>query len=300
MANRSTTALRVFAVGTLLAGGVVWAHSAGPTVPSTGAPPFEGTCADPACHDSFAEDSGPGGFAISHVTSTPGEYTPGDTVDFQIHLQQTGQRRWGFQVTAINSSGDPVGTILVSEPTRTHLESGPGGRQYLTHTTLGTDSNTVDASPGWTFKWRAPGSGAGTVTFYAAGNAANADGTSLGDYIYTLSQVLSEGPVAVREDGAVRPGSFQLGANFPNPFNAGTRIPYKLSAEAAGPVSLTINDVRGRRVQTLLSTRYTGAGDHWIDWNGEDLLGVAAASGVYFVRLSTRAGSDTRKLLLLR
>ena len=300
MADRSTTALRLGAVGMLLAGGLVWAHSTGPTEPATGAPPFEPTCAKSLCHDSFTADTGPGSFTISHVTSTPGEYTPGDTVDFQIHLGQTGQRRWGFQVTVINTAGDPVGTLIVSEPTRTHVETGGGGRQYLTHTALGTDSNTVNASPGWTFKWKAPGPGAGTATFYAAGNAADADGTSLGDYIYTVSQVLTEGPVAVRENGEVRPGSFRLGANFPNPFNAGTRIPYKLSADAAGPVSLTLYDVRGRRIQTLQNSHYTGAGDHWVDWDGRTDRGEAAPSGLYLVKLVTRAGTDTHKLVLLR
>jgi len=300
--NWTRATIRLTFTAILLAGGVAWAYYTGPTTPATGAPPAEGTCADAdvGCHSDFAVDSGSGVFGITALNSTPGQYTPGDTVDMRIDLQQAGQMRWGFQLTVINSAGDPVGTILRSEPTRTSVQSGQGGRQYLTHTPLGTDSNTANVSPGWTFKWRAPAAGEGAVTFYAAGNAADGDGTSLGDYVYTWSVVLTEGPQSVHESGDMRPESFALGPNHPNPFNAGTRIPFRLDPEAAGPVSIAIHDVGGRRIRTLHLGRYTGAGEHEIGWDGKDEGGAPVPSGTYLVSLITRAGSDSRKVTLLR
>ena len=43
----------------------------------------------------------------------------------------------------------------------------------------------------FTFSWTAPATSAGTIVLYAAGNAANGDGTQLGDHIYTTSLQLT-------------------------------------------------------------------------------------------------------------
>lgn len=294
-----TRALWLTLLGILLAVGLLWAHISGPSDSVTGAP-GEPTCADVACHTSFAVNSGPGAFMLTPAASTPGEYTPGDTIDIDIDLAQTGMLRWGFELTVLNGSNDPVGTILLSDPMRTQVATGGGGRQYLKHTELGTDSGVVNASPGWTFRWKAPAAGGGPVTFYAAGNAADGNNSTLGDYVYTLSSVLTEGPQSVHDPSDTRPESLELGANYPNPFNSGTRIPFRLDADAAGPVTLAILDVAGRRIRTLNLGRYTGAGDHWIDWDGCDEGGLPAPSGTYLVRLFTRAGADARKVTLLR
>jgi flagellar hook assembly protein FlgD len=60
-----------------------------------------------------------------------------------------------------------------------------------------------------------------------------------------------------------------------------------------------IYDVRGRLVDVLLEgTR--GPGRHSVTWDGRDIGGGTAASGVYFCRLRTRLGSETTKLVLAR
>jgi len=280
-------------------GGLAWAFSTGPAPGSTGAA-GEPTCADVGCHTSFAVNSGSGDLVLTLLTSTPGQYEPGDTLDFGVLLQQTGQSRWGFQLTVTDGAGHPVGTILVSDPVRTQVETGPGGRQYLTHTAAGTDSGTVNASPGWTFKWKAPAAGAGPVTLYVAGNAANGDGTSFNDYIYTMSATFTELPASVHESGSELPGRWHLGPNSPNPFNAGTRIHYFLDAAAMGPVSLTIYDLAGRRVRSLVSGRLVGPGDHWVNWDGRDDRGFDAPSGTYLVTLRSKAGPTSHKISLIR
>jgi hypothetical protein len=80
-------------------------------------------------------------------------------------------------------------------------------------------------------------------------------------------------------------------ASAPNPFRASTDIAYILPERA--PVLLTVYDVQGRRVATLVDA-VEDAGEHTISWGGRGDDGTLAASGLYFLRL--RAGGDTRVL----
>lgn len=89
----------------------------------------------------------------------------------------------------------------------------------------------------------------------------------------------------------------RLGAAVPNPFNPVTKIAYSL--ERAGRASITIYDVSGRYVRTLVSG-YMPAGSHETVWNGRNRSGEPVASGVYFYRLRTEETVETRKMVLLR
>jgi photosystem II stability/assembly factor-like uncharacterized protein len=83
----------------------------------------------------------------------------------------------------------------------------------------------------------------------------------------------------------------------PNPFNPTTRISYNLPAD--GPVSLTIHDLRGRLVATLVEGR-EAAGEHSAMWNGTGVFGRPVASGVYVFRLRSGSGEVSGKCLLLK
>jgi flagellar hook assembly protein FlgD len=78
-------------------------------------------------------------------------------------------------------------------------------------------------------------------------------------------------------------------AAAPNPFRAATEIAYNLPER--GPVVLTVFDVQGRRVATLVDAQEE-AGEHSVTWNGRAEDGTPSASGLYFLHL--RAGSETR------
>ena len=112
---------------------------------------------------------------------------------------------------------------------------------------------------------------------------------------------------AVRSDGEeirseagevkVRASAMSLGQNFPNPFNPITLIEYVLPSD--GEVSLAVYDGRGRRVRTLVEGRQAD-GRKRVEWDGRDDSGREVASGVYFYRLETPAGTLSRKMTLLR
>jgi len=93
------------------------------------------------------------------------------------------------------------------------------------------------------------------------------------------------------------PQRFAIGQNFPNPFNLGTVIPFVLDRE--GHVQLTIYDLLGQRVRTLLQGRL-GAGAHTVLWDGQGHDGQPLASGVYLCRLQSGPRLAMRKLLLLK
>jgi hypothetical protein len=66
-----------------------------------------------------------------------------------------------------------------------------------------------------------------------------------------------------------------------------------------GGVSLAVFDATGRRVRELVSGSLPG-GAHSASWDGQDDAGVAAPSGVYFVRLHAASITMARRIALVR
>ena len=101
---------------------------------------------------------------------------------------------------------------------------------------------------------------------------------------------------------AFTPAETTLLANYPNPFNPETWIPYRLAHPA--DVTLTIYDTKGTPVRRL-DLGYQLAG-HYTDraraayWDGRAETGEPVASGVYFYSLSAGDYSATRKMLILK
>lgn len=93
------------------------------------------------------------------------------------------------------------------------------------------------------------------------------------------------------EEGAVA-GAFRLEPAYPNPFAATTTLRYSL--EQPGRATLTVYDVTGRRVATLVEADLP-ADVHTATFEGRGL-----ASGVYFVRLQAGERVATQKLVLIK
>jgi len=107
-----------------------------------------------------------------------------------------------------------------------------------------------------------------------------------------------DAPNALIDDGLVSiPENLVLYANYPNPFNPSTTI--RFDVPEAGIVNLTIYDLNGRRITTLVDENMA-AGSHQVSWNGHDASGISVASGVYIYRLQQMNRVLSRKLTLLR
>ncbi|MCP4290680.1 MAG: T9SS type A sorting domain-containing protein [bacterium] len=93
------------------------------------------------------------------------------------------------------------------------------------------------------------------------------------------------------------PSVLALNGNYPNPFNPMTTISFDLPRSTK--VDLEVFDLRGRKVQTLVSETMIG-GQHNVVWNGTDNSGRQVSSGTYFYRLQADGKSLTNKMLLLK
>ena len=93
------------------------------------------------------------------------------------------------------------------------------------------------------------------------------------------------------------PTRFELSQNYPNPFNPSTQISFALTV--AGFTTLTVYDLLGREVKTLVNSRLP-FGQHRVEWTGADNQGSQVAAGVYFYRLMSGANMETKKMLLLK
>ena len=98
------------------------------------------------------------------------------------------------------------------------------------------------------------------------------------------------------------PKETTLLANYPNPFNPETWIPYHLAHDA--DVKFTIYDTQGEVVRRL-DLGYQQAGYYTdrsqaVYWDGRNTQGEPVASGVYFYHLSAGDYSAMRKMVILK
>ena len=99
-----------------------------------------------------------------------------------------------------------------------------------------------------------------------------------------------------------RPEQTQLLANYPNPFNPETWIPYQLATDTI--VTLTIYASTGVVVRRLTLGHQTAG--YYTDreraayWDGRNAFGEQVASGIYFYQLETDDMSSLRKMVILK
>lgn len=87
-------------------------------------------------------------------------------------------------------------------------------------------------------------------------------------------------------------------SNFPNPFNPTTTISYNILD--AGHVTITIYDITGRMVRTLVANRYQAPGIYRVVWNGTDMSGASVASGLYLYSISAGGERVNRLITYLK
>ncbi len=101
---------------------------------------------------------------------------------------------------------------------------------------------------------------------------------------------------------SARPEETVLLANYPNPFNPETWIPYHLAKSTA--VRVNIYDAQGVLVRALplghQTAGYYTSRSRAAYWDGRNALGERVASGIYFYQLQTDAISPLRKMVILK
>ena len=118
------------------------------------------------------------------------------------------------------------------------------------------------------------------------------NGTIYWDNFYFYSNL-----VGVDNTSETLPQKFTLEQNFPNPFNPFTTLRYDLPEDAL--VNITIYDMLGRKVKTLVNTTQD-AGFKSVIWDATNNQGGPASAGVYLYNLQAGEFVKTKKMVLLK
>jgi uncharacterized protein (TIGR03437 family) len=208
---------------------LIYAYAEGPDAGFAGVPGELGTCTQ--CHSG---GSGSGSVTVAFANGLT--YTPGVTQHVVVTVADPVQRRWGFELTARPSSSTTTmaGSFTPGSDGFTQLVCslpGFGTEQqgdtcptsltlaYIEHTLLGTRDGTT-GSVTFQFDWTPPSSNVGNIVVYVAANAANGNGNTTGDHIYTNQYTLT--PAAASNQPAI--AAVVNGASFQQNITAGSWV----------------------------------------------------------------------------
>ena len=101
----------------------------------------------------------------------------------------------------------------------------------------------------------------------------------------------------VKDRPSVRPVDFTLSQNYPNPFNPTTTINYTVNK--AQKLNISVYNILGQKVAVLFNGVQT-AGAHQAVWNGINLSGAMAPTGIYFYRVQGEKDVKVKKMILAK
>jgi hypothetical protein len=190
---------------------------------NTGAPE-ESTCA--SCHGASLKIGGSESTLTfkDSVNSSISSYKPNHTYNLTFALSLLNNK--GFQVVALDANNKQAGTLSAGSST---LITTQAGKQYLNH------SDNFNSS--WSFKWKAPSSNIGDVTFYvAAGNKRT---------IYKSSYKLAAFVESQTTDIKINENNFEFTAFY---VAASQNLYLKYDANLKGDAFVNVLDLNGRSV----------------------------------------------------
>ena len=98
-------------------------------------------------------------------------------------------------------------------------------------------------------------------------------------------------------DKDVIPLQYIVHQNYPNPFNPVTTLRYDLPEN--GLVNITIYDMLGRQVKTLLN-QTQDAGYRSVIWDATNDYGKPVSAGIYLYQIQAGGNMQTKKMVLLK
>lgn len=235
------------------------------------------TCA--ACHNNGSFNPGLS-IEVLEDGSSIDEYVPGQTytVRYTIEANAGSPGRFGVQSVILTDSDDSNAGTFGNPPSGTRVAT-IDSRNYFEHATGSTD-NTFE------IEWTAPEDEAGDVTIFAAGVAANGNGTNGGDNgtaaTLSLSQSLNVSTFAAPELLPIR------GNLFPNP--VADRLNLSLESSVAGVYDIEVLNLQGKRIWR--TRKQLIPGDNILAENVSLL-----PSGTYLVKISDGDKIFTNKFI---
>lgn len=237
-------------------------NGGGPQLRASGSPLSSGkTCAQAGCHAGTV-NSGSGNLSIGGLT----EYTPGEDYTITVAVNDEGSSKFGYQAIALDADDKSVGVIIESMGDEIQTV---GSDKYVQH-------SSAASSGAFSFKWTAPSSDVGDITFYAAGNASNSDNATSGDNIYSAKLTVEATEVGI---SSAKETSFKV---FPNP--------------STGNVTVDFGD---EDVQNIEVFNMAGALVHAdAISNATNVQIENLETGVYLLKATTPSGQLSEKLIV--
>ncbi len=174
--------------------------------------PGENNCT--GCHTSFNVNSGLGSITISSPTLAPDwEYMTDSVYQIDVTVEQTGSPLFGFGFEALRTSNNTNGgSFILTNTLETQLKVANINGSNRTNVVHKQNGGLTNDSHTFSFNWKAPSTNVGNIMFYAVGNATDNQGDSLGDYVYTMTQLVTPFTTGISESSSNEPVSI-----FPNP-----------------------------------------------------------------------------------
>lgn len=234
------------------------------------------------CHTSFPVNSGGGSITISSPNLTNWQYIPGQIYQIDVTVAKTGAPLFGFGFESLRSTGSNAGTFTITNSTETQLKNANINGNNRTNVVHKEDGGLTMDSHTFTFNWTAPSTNIGNITFYAAGNAADNQGDSLGDYIYKTSRVVTPTAVGIND-----PAYKNRVSIYPTPVSTELNITCN---ELKKLSSVTIADLKGNVVYTHKLTNPAGS---------FQLTNPPVQNGFYVLNYTLSDGSSGVKKILI-
>lgn len=115
---------------------------------------------------------------------------------------------------------------------------------------------------------------------------------SLGNVLYTIDETQTDNLSTSIITEQNSPEQYELGQNFPNPFNPNTKIYYSIPKE--GNVRISVYNIAGQEIADLVN-EFKSSGQYEIEFDGSNY-----ASGIYFYKIESGEFSDTRRMILAK
>ena len=109
--------------------------------------------------------------------------------------------------------------------------------------------------------------------------------------VYDLGEMLEQ-----EQENSI-PAQYLLKSPHPNPFNPKTQINFEVPEQSF--LTISIYNLNGKLINVLTDKEYS-SGRYQLDWNADNQFGQVVSTGMYFVRFSSGAFNQTKKILFLK
>ncbi len=231
----------------------------------------------------------------TNVVTSSSKYTPGYTQWISIELLGANTNsaghspNYGFQFTALRATTNDsmAGSFTLVDP-KTSMEASVSSYMPVLYGPVSyVGHKRADSTHVWYFKWTAPDSSAGPVTFYYTGNLGNGDATYNGDSIFIGSVTLTPGLPSGIDNVA---GNINDISVFPVPFDQKLNVDF-MTLSSLSHVSLTVLSMGGKVIKELYSGPIS-SGRFNRSFDAGDL-----SAGVYLVKVQSGTESKVMKVL---